>query len=78
MYLLNELANSSVQVSYGIDRRAEKLELGFPVLTIEDALPKVDVIIVTAVYFFREIDVQLRQKVPCPVISLEDVLYTIE
>ncbi len=78
MYLLNELANSSVQVSYGIDRRAEKLELGFPVLTIEDALPKVDVIIVTAVYFFREIDVQLRQKVLCPVISLEDVLYTIE
>lgn len=77
-YLLEELAESSVEVAYGIDRRAEKLTTGNSVFTIEDSLPEVDAIIVTAVYFFDEIDAKLRQKVSCPVISLEDVLYTIE
>lgn len=77
-YLLEELAGSHIQVLYGIDRRAEKLTVGLPVLTVEDTLPRVDAIIVTAVYFFDEIDALLRQKVDYPVISLEDVLYTIE
>lgn len=77
-YLLEELAGSAVQVIYGIDKRAEKLTAGIPILTPEDILPETDVIVVTAVYFFGEIDVLLRQKTGCPVISLEDILYTIE
>lgn len=77
-YLLKELEGSHIQVAYGIDRRAEKLEIGLPILTAEDTLPPVDAVIVTAVHFFGEIDSLLRQKVECPVISLEDVLYTIE
>lgn len=78
MYLHTELADSSIQTLYAIDRRAEKLKMGFPILTIEDFLPEVDIIIVTAVYFFKEIDEVLRNKVICPVISLEDVLYSFE
>lgn len=78
MYLYTELADSSIQTLYAIDRRAEKLKMGFPILTIEDFLPEVDIIIVTAVYFFKEIDEVLRNKVICPVISLEDVLYSFE
>ena len=85
-YLLKELADSPVRVLYGIDRQAEKAAgklaagrwAGLPIRKPEDTLPEADAIIVTAVYFFSEIDEQLRQKVTCPVISLEDVLYTIE
>lgn len=77
-YLVEELAESSVKVVYGIDRRAKKMTAEFPIFTIEDMFPEVDVIIVTAVYFFDEIDIQLRNKLNCPIVSLEDVLYTIE
>ena len=84
--MLKELADSPVRVLYGIDRQAEKAAgklaagrwAGLPIRKPEDTLPEADAIIVTAVYFFSEIDEQLRQKVTCPVISLEDVLYTIE
>ena len=77
--LLEELEGSSyVQVIYGIDKRAEKLTVGIPVLMPEDTLPETDVIVVTAIYYFREIDDLLRKKVTCPVVSLEDVLYTVE
>lgn len=78
MYLLEELKGTSVDVVYGIDKRAKRLKAELPVLTPEEMLPEVDVIIVTAVYFFSEIDMLLRGRVSCPVISLEDVLYTIE
>lgn len=78
IYLLRELNDNGLQVVYGVDRRAEKLEMDVPVFTLQDNLPGADVIIVTAVYFFRQIDEELRTKVECPVISLEDVLYTVE
>lgn len=77
MYLYQELSRSSVRVSYAIDRRAEKLDLGLKILKIENELPQVDAIVVTAVYFFDQIDDLLRNKVTCPVISIEDILYTI-
>ena len=78
VYLWKELENSGVQVLYGIDRRAEQLKINLPVLQIEDNLPEVDIIIVTAVYFFNMIDDALRKKVNCSVLSLEDVLYSVE
>lgn len=73
-YLLEELADSSIKVVCGIDKRAERLTFRVPVLTMEEIFPDVDAIIVTAVYFFQEIKEALRKKVNCPVLSLEDVL----
>lgn len=78
MYLIDELAGTGVEVIYGIDKRARKLKTELPVFTSEELLPEADAIIVTAVYYFNEIDTFLRGRVSCPVISLEDVLYTIE
>lgn len=77
-YLLQELVNTGIEVIYAIDRRAGKIQAGIPILSIEDELSEVDAIIITATYFFNQIDEDLRKKVHCPVISIEDVLYTIE
>ena len=60
--LLSELKGTDVQVAYGIDR---------------NTLEPVDAVVVTAITFFDEIESKLSDKVNCPIISLEDVLYEV-
>ena len=73
--LLGELKGSGVEVKYAIDRNAEKLFFDVDVLTMEEELPQVDAVIVTAFYFFDEIEEALAEKIDCPVLSIEDILY---
>ena len=73
--LASELAGSNVQVAYGIDRNANSVYADFAILSVEDELEEVDAIVVTAITFFDEIEDKLSEKVECPIISLEDVLY---
>lgn len=78
IYLTRELSGSDVEVVCGIDRRAGELETGIRTLTMEDDLPDTDAIIITAVYFFDQIEEELRKKTDCPILSMEDVVFTIE
>lgn len=73
--LLNELRNSEIQVAYGIDRNANAIYSEIEIKTLEEELEPVDVIVVTAISFFDEIEYELEKKVDCPIISIEDVLY---
>lgn len=75
--LLDELKDSAVEVAYGIDRNAECIYADVDIISADDELDDVDAIIVTAITFFDEIDEKLSQKVNCPIISLEDVLYEV-
>ncbi|MCI8504527.1 MAG: hypothetical protein HFH00_12000 [Dorea sp.] len=72
--LLAALRETDIDVRYCIDRRADKMSGMGQVKTIEDELPEVDAILVTAVYYFEEIEEELSEKVDCPIISLEDVV----
>ena len=45
------------------------------VVTPEDVLEPVDVVVVTAIYYFDEIEENLSGKIQCPIVSLEDILY---
>lgn len=74
--LVNELNTSGVEVAYGIDRR-EGIYTYIDVITMYDPLPDVDAIVVTAITFFDEIKESLGEKVTCPIISLEDILYEV-
>ena len=73
-YMVMELGNSEVEVVYGIDRKAESIEADIPVHGIDDNLPEVDAFVVTAVFFFDEIQNDLSGKINAPIISIEDVL----
>lgn len=73
--LLRELEGSSIRVDYLIDRNAKNLCTALPIYRTTDALPPVGVVIVTAPLSFYEIRKALAQKVACPVVSLEDLLY---
>lgn len=76
-FFVSELENSGFDIKYGIDRRAGAITAKIPVLTLEDMLPPVDVVIVTVVYYFNQIADSLKNRLECPVISIEDVLYSI-
>ena len=72
--LLSELKNSKIEVVYGIDRNAENIVIN-NILTLDDALPEVDAVVVTAVTSFVEIERTLSQKINSRILSLNDILY---
>ena len=73
--LLKELENSEVEVVYAIDKRADGIYCDVNVVTPEDELEEVDVVVVTAFFFFDEIEELLSTKIDCPIISIEDAIY---
>ena len=75
--LLKELQDCGLEVKYAIDRNADSVYTDIDIYSPDEKLPEVDVIIVTAVYFFDEIHNNLVDKVACPIVSFEDVLYEI-
>ena len=73
--LVEELKNTDIQVVCGIDRNAQSILADVDVITKEDLIPEADVVIVSAISFFDEIESEMRDKVNCPIISLEDIVY---
>lgn len=75
--LLNELKGGEVIVKYGIDQRADEIYTDIDLVTMNDELLEVDAIVVTPIFFFDEIQDELSNKIDCPIISLEDILYEV-
>ncbi len=73
--LYQELMDGKVQVSYIIDRNAAFINHDLKICTLMDDLQEVDAVVVTVMTDFPVIMRDLRKKVKCPVISLEDILY---
>lgn len=75
--LYEELKNTEVEVKYVIDKNAESTYSELDVMDIDDEMPQVDVVIITAVFAFDEIMENIEDKFDCPIISLEDVVYEV-
>lgn len=77
--LVNELKDSNIKIKYGIDNNSSRLrtDMDIEIVTPNEKLPEVDVVIVTAITFFEEIENQLSKKMNCPILSLEDILYEV-
>lgn len=73
--LLYELKDSEVEVKYAIDKNADDLHVETNVYRPDEKLEPVDAVIVTAVHWFEEIEIDMKKKLGCPVLSLEDVVY---
>ena len=74
---IDELKNTNIQVIYGIDQKADRIYANVNLVTIDDNLEEVDAVIVTAITFFDEIKENLSEKMDCPILSLEDILYEV-
>ena len=75
--LINELRDTKVKVDYGIDKNADAIYADVDIFSVNDDLRDVDAVVVTAITFFDEIAEKLSEKMDCPIISLEDVLYEV-
>ncbi len=75
--LLDELKGTGIEVLYGIDRNADHMFAEVEVVSAEESLAPVDVIVVTAISYFDEIEEKLSEKVDCPIVSLEDIVYEV-
>lgn len=75
--LYEELKNSDINVKYAIDNKAESYSyLGLKVITPEEHLEAVDVIIITKFIEYKKIVDDLRKKTSCQIVSLEDVIFS--
>ena len=72
--LFLELRDTPVEIAYGIDKNTIMID-GLTVLNSNDQLETVDMIIVTAITYFDGIKQALEEKIKCPIVSLEDILY---
>ncbi|MDE7028625.1 MAG: hypothetical protein K2P63_01445 [Lachnospiraceae bacterium] len=75
--LMSELENSKIKVMYAIDKNADRIYADVDVLTPDACLPEVDAVIVTPITFFDEIEDSLSEKLDCPILSMEDILYEV-
>ena len=75
--LYEELKDSDIKVSYSIDKNAASIYADIDILDPNDVLPQTDAIVVTAVYFYNEIEEMLEKKTDAKILSFEDILYEI-
>ena len=76
--LSEDLEGSLVHIDYGIDRDISCSQARISeVYSPEDNLPETDAIVVTPYAAFGEIRKVLEGKVNCPVVSLEEVVWSI-
>lgn len=73
--LYDELKGSRVDVKYAIDRRPDQNGWGIPVVRPDDMLEAVDAVVITPIFDFLEIKAGLEEKLDCPMISIEEVLF---
>ena len=73
--LLGELKKTDIFVPYAIDRDADSIFVPIDIYKPTDELKKVDAVIVTAIHYYEDIQKAIRDKVNCPIISLEEILF---
>lgn len=75
--LYDELTIAGITVPYVIDKNADSIFVDVDVVIPDEKLKPVDVIVVTAITYFDEIEEILSKKINCPIVSLGDILYEI-
>lgn len=75
--LLEDLENTGMDVKCIIDQNGIVVDKNILVLNPDDLIPEVDVIVVTASYYFNEIESKLKERVHGDIISIEDVIFGI-
>lgn len=76
--LIDELKNSNIEIVYGIDKSSNGISSELKVYSPEqvvDVEETVDVVVVTAIFAYEEIEDELYNQIDCDIVSLEDVVF---
>lgn len=72
--LFYELKDSDVEVAYMIDKKIVKSDLEVPCYIPSGDLPPVDIIVVTPITYYLEIEKNMKNYTNCLIISLDDIV----
>lgn len=77
--LLDDLKGTGIEVVYAVDQNADRMFAEVELITKGEIAhqQEVDAVIVTAIYFFDDIEEEISELVDCPIVSLEDIIYEI-
>lgn len=73
--LYEQLKLEEFEVKYLVDQNKTVMVDGKRVKGLDDEIESADVVIVTAIYYFEELEEHLKEKFGCPVLSLADIIY---
>lgn len=73
--IVEELKDTDINIVCGLDRNCESVISFIKTIHPDKEIPKADVIVVTPIASFPEIEDMLRNRVNYPIISLEDIIY---
>ena len=73
-HFVKELESSEIEICYLIDRQKDRLYTKVPLYLPEDVFPEVDIIVVSATFYFDEICQRLRDKGVYNIVSLEQII----
>ncbi|SEA10710.1 Glycosyltransferase WbsX [Pseudobutyrivibrio sp. ACV-2] len=73
-HFLMDLEGSSITIEYGIDGKGEAIKKSFPVYTLQNDLPEVDMVVVSVTYDYVNIKQSLEEKGIKKIISLDTVI----
>ncbi len=76
--LYEELKDSEITVVCGIDQDVCNVKTVIEnIYCLQEELPEVDVIVVTPFNSFNSIENILKEKISCPIISIEEVVWSV-
>jgi len=73
--LYEELKDSPIKISYGIDKEANSKYSEVKVIEVNEHFDDVDVIVITPIFDYDSIKALLGEKTDIKIISLEDVIF---
>ena len=73
--LIEESEDTEIEIKYVVDRNADHIVMNLPKFKPNEELPEVDVMVVTAIIAFQDIQETMEKKVAFPIVSLEDLVY---
>lgn len=73
--LYEELKDTNIEVKYAVDQNTDCTDLELKVVDKDSISEKADVMVVTAVYAYQEIEEELQSKVTFPIVALDDIIY---
>lgn len=78
--LYEELKETNIEVVYCIDIKAERLNLGMPIVKPEKVKKNVDAIVITPIYHFSGIFDLLNERLDSaiPILGLDEIIYSLE
>ncbi len=75
--LCREIMQDGIEVKYAFDGNLIRYDSIIPIRKLEDDLDEVDAVVVTVVDEFETIKKELLLKFSCPIIAIDDVIYSI-